>query len=343
LYSDFYYVQHACNIGYGWDYISLTFSNLTPSTNYEITVWDTCLNSYPYYNADYIAWGPTNPSTMITVTNAVSGQPTNIPEFGNYAPSPGGGGGNPKLIRVLATGPSPSVQDPGDAEFAYSGSLYMQSDTNGVVTVYGWEDDDNWIGNQLVVLNGFGIGFAATLSYAPTTNVVVTVTNPAPGTLSSTSVGWPYTTGGLKINTDGSFTDQSFSTGVTVMGETFVPTGDFMLRNFYIACTATTNSGRYALLLYDLGTNSPPSTFNPNNYTNLLGHPNPAPHSYWVFSPNGLTNRSILKLKLPTIGDLVYMTNGHNYFLGFQYVGAFPNTNYAHGSPNPATNNDMIW
>jgi hypothetical protein len=337
LYSDFFYVQHACDIGYGWDFISLTISNLVPNTNYEITVWDANLSSYPYYNADYVAWGPTNPETLTIITNAASPNGTNVPMFANYVPQPGGGGTIPKLARVLACGPNPSIQDPGDQEFAYSGSFYVTSDNNGTVTAYAWEDDDSWVGNQSVPLNGFAIGFAATLAYAPITNAVTTVTNPVPAQLSGSSVTWPYTCGALKINTDGAFTDQSYGDTLNIQGETFQAPRDFMLRNFYIACTATTNSGRYALLLYDFGTNSAPASFNPGNYTNLLGHPDPAAHAYWVFSPNSLTNRSILKIKLPGSADQVYMTNGHNYFLGFQYVGAFPNTN------NTATNNDMIW
>jgi hypothetical protein len=347
LYSDFVYVQHSSNLGYGWDYISLTFSNLTPNTNYEITVWCYDPSAYPNYNADYVAWGPTNPSTMTIVTNAASPNGTNVPMFANYVPQPGGGGTIPKLARVLATGPNPSIQDPGDPEYAYSASFYMQSDNSGTITVYAWEDDDAAVGTQLVPLNAFAIGqaYMCTCPYPfPPTNAIPWLDAPVPAAYGPPTV-WPYTTGGLNIPSGGSYTDQSFENlPGAILGETFKAPRDFMLRNFYIACGGTTNSGNYALLLYDLGTNSAPASFNPSANTNVLGHPYAGfDLSYWSFSPNSLATTNnfthrIVKFKLPKSGDQVYLTNKHNYFLGFQYVGGWKDS-----SNNVHYSNDMVW
>jgi len=332
LYNDCLSVYHNVNIGQGWDVISLTFSNLSPNTNYEITVWnyDPTQGGTTYYEA----WGIVNP--------------TNYP---NYAPAPGGGGGEnrpPTLARVSKGGTWPSQAAPNNPLYAYSGSFFVTTDSNGSATVYGWEDDDSWGGSQDVLLNGFGIGFATIVG--PSTNAVTTVLNPVPASYGPPTV-WPYTAG-IAIGTDGSYTDEPFGTN-TILGESFLATRDFRLRNFYIACNGTADSGDYTLLLYDLGVGSPPASFDPAAYTNLLSHPQLAQPEYWSFSPAGLTNKTIVKFKFAS-GDQPTLVNGHYYFLGFQYAGGGSNdmvwdrttsgTTYAHGtayrgSPTNVNNN----
>jgi hypothetical protein len=150
----------------------------------------------------------------------------------------------------------------------------------------------------------------------PTTNSITTVNNPVP-TAYGPPTKWPYTAG-IAIPADGTYTDQASGTN-TVMGETFLPARDFNLRNFYFALSGSTNSGLYTLVLYNLGTGSLPTSFNPQNYVNLLSHPEAIFAQYWSFTPVNLTNKTIVKFKLGA-GDQVTLSNANNYFLGFIYV-----------------------
>ncbi len=104
------------------------------------------------------------------------------------------------------------------------------------------------------------------------------------------------------------------------MGETFLASRDFLLRNFYITCQGTTNSGNYVLVLNDLGTGALPVSFNPGANTNLAADA----VTFSSFSPVGITNAEIVKLKIPSSFWRV-ITNGHNYFLGLSYVGGGSN------------------
>jgi hypothetical protein len=160
----------------------------------------------------------------------------------------------------------------------------------------------------------------------PQTNSATTVLNPVPAQYGPPTV-WPYTAG-MAIPTDGTYTDEPFGTN-TIMGETFRPTRDCQLRNFYITCSATTNTANYVLALYDLGTGGTTtygSSFTPTGFTNLLSHPNQVFPLYWGFSPKTLniTNDTIVKFKF-TLQDQIVMTNGHDYFLGLIYGGSGSN------------------
>jgi hypothetical protein len=316
LLNDFFYCPHNASFGWGKDYVALTFSGLAANTNYEITVWNYDENDAKSVN--FMAWGVVNPRSNP-----------------DYQPVVGGGGLTPKLARVPMTGvwPSNVSSDTNVQEFVYSGSFYVTTDGSGSARIFGWNDSDLY--DQTVALvDGFMIGGPSANSsepwqIGPSTNVVFTINNPVPARYGPPTV-WPYTAGGLSIPTDvGGYTDQVFGGSTNVLGETFQPTRDFILRNFYIACQGTTNSGDYNLVLYDLGTGSAPTSFNPSIYTNLLSHPNNSQPQYWLFSPNGLTNKTVVKFKLKSPTDQVYLTNLHNYFLGFQFTG--------NGS------NDLIW
>jgi hypothetical protein len=158
------------------------------------------------------------------------------------------------------------------------------------------------------------------------TNPANIVLNPVPAQYGPPTV-WPYTAG-MAIPTDGTYTDEPFGTN-TIMGETFRPTRDCMLRNFYLTCSATTNSGNYVLALYDLGTGGTTtygSSFVPSSNVNLLSHPNQVFPLYWSFSPKtfNITNDTIAKIKF-TLQDQITLTNGHDYFLGLIYGGGGSN------------------
>ena len=316
LLNDFFFCPHDSTFGWGKDYVALTFSGLAANTNYEITVWNYDENDQRQVN--FMAWGVVNPRSN--------------PQ---YQPVAGGGGLTPKLARVPMTGlwPSDVSNDTNVQEFVYSGSFYVTTDGSGSAQIFGWNDSDVYEQTAALV-DGFMIGGPSANSsepwqIGPSTNVVTTINNPVPARYGPPTL-WPYTTGGLSIPTDvGGYTDQLFGGSTNMLGETFQPPRDFILRNFYIACQGTANSGHYNLVLYDLDTGSAPASFNPSIYTNLLSHPNNSQPQYWSFSPNGLTNKTVVKFKLNSPTDQVYLTNCHNYFLGFQFTG--------NGS------NDLIW
>jgi uncharacterized repeat protein (TIGR01451 family) len=314
LYNDFLVVSHDTHVGYGEDYISLSVSNLTPNTNYEVTVWD-----YDEYVSDgspgyYVAWGPQNPDPYGT-NNFQPGQDT-----------------MPRVVRVPDGGPWPSQVNVNDQEFVYSGSFFVTTDPNGSFTMYAWEDDNTYGTEQWVPFNGFAIGFATNYVNGPSTNAFTNiVVNPPLAAYGPPTV-WPYFAG---LNIAGTnYQDVPFK-GTNIIGQTFIPQRDFMLRNFYIACRASTNTGIYILSLYDVGVtnmaqsgqygefyiNDPFNTNGPT--TNLLAHPNSyLPLVYWTWAPTNynITNTSIVKFKLPQTSDQVYLTNGHSYFLGLQFV-----------------------
>ena len=284
------------------------------NTNYEVTVWNYDQNVSATGN--YMAWGVV--------------APTNNP---NYQPVVGGGGLTPKLARVPMTGPWPSNL-PGDGSdtnlqlYAYAGTFYVTADGSGNASIYGWNDSDTYGSQQASLVDGFALGIATNEVFAPTTNTATALINPVAATYGPPPV-WPYWAGiAMPTFTDNINTDES---GNQLMGETFMPTRPFPLKDFYIACQGTTNSGTYIMALYDLGTGTTANygnSFNPSTFANLLSHTNLSVAQYWSFSPQNLTNKTIVEFKFGT-ADQVLLTNGHSYFLGFQYTGF--------GS------NDMIW
>lgn len=308
LLEDFLLVYHGTEVGFGEDYFAVTFSGLTPNTNYEVTVWD----YDPSDNGtsgleDRTSWGIVNPDPGGT-NNFQPGQST-----------------IPTLRTVIRGGPYPT------RFYGNSGSFIITTDGSGSATIYGWEDDTAYTGSQDVPFNAFSLGFASDTNYAPTTNLITTLNNPVPVSYGPPVV-WPYFAG-LSMS-DSTFSDITFpsdgangSNTNTIVGETFMPTRDFMLRNFYLYCRSTTNTGSYTFLLYDLGetnvANSSLVLITNASQQNLLSHPNVTPASYWDFSPGGtnaLTNNTIVKFKLPSVADEVQLTAGHSYFLGLQFV-----------------------
>ena len=321
LLNDFLLVYHATQVGYGGDWISITFSNLYPNTNYEVTVWDYDPSDNGQSGTqDQVAWGVVDPDTATGSTNFFQ---------------PAQGSDIPYLVEVVRGGPAPTKG------YDYSGSIFVTTDGTGSTTVYGWEADTAYSGSQLVPVNGFAIGFATNLIQAPITNAITALAFPVPSSYGPPTV-WPYFAG-IGIS-DASYAPQSFN-GTNLMGETFMPTRDFIFRNFYIACQATTNTGTYDFVLYDLGatnyfgisqfiaTNTPTGA-----YVNLLSHPNSNPKKWWSWTPGGTnlyTNTGIIKFKLPSYADQVYLTNGHSYFLGMEFV-----SNTVANTPN---SNDLVW
>jgi len=306
LLNDFLVVMHDTAVGFGGDYIAITFSNLYPNTNYEITVWtydpsDTLIS-------DHTAWGIVNPNP-----------------YGTNSFQPGSDS-IPKLVKVQRGGPSP-----GTNLYQYSGSFIVTTDPTGSATVYGWEDDDSYGQSEEMLLNGFAIGLVTNIPPPPPiTNALPYILNPVPASLGSPTV-WPYFAG-LNIPASG-YTDMAFP-GTNLLGETFIPTRDMMLRNFYITCRNSggfgTNTGKYTFVLYDLGiTNMAAANFffvtNNPTPTNLLS-------PYWSFAPtnDNLTNITIVKFKLPYRGNEVLLSNGHSYLLAMQYV------------PNSGSNS-LVW
>jgi hypothetical protein len=304
--NDFVVVQHWTPVGFGGDQLRVTFSGLTPNTNYEITAW--CYD--PANNGsgglqNRVAWGVVDPCPGGT---------------NQFQP---GSNTNAVLVDVTAGGPAPTTF------YGNSGSFFITTDGSGSATVIGYEDDQSYNGTQWVPLNGFSIGFATNLVHNPSTNVITTVLNPVPATLGPPAV-WPYFST-LNIN-DTSFAAWSLLVNTnSIIGQVFMPTQDFMLRNFYLAGQTTTNTGLYTLVLFDLGTNNMAATaqfgiFNQTAATpsiNLLGHPSAPPGGYWNFArggTNAITNSTIIKFKLPSPADEVYLTNGHSYFLGLQFI-----------------------
>ncbi|HUA37513.1 MAG TPA: hypothetical protein VMA35_03835 [Candidatus Sulfopaludibacter sp.] len=304
--NDFVLVQHWTPVGFGGDQLVVTFSGLTPNTNYEVTAW--CYdpnNSGSGGLQNRVAWGVVNPD------------PGGTNEF---QPS---GNTNAVLVDVTAGGPAPTTF------YGNSGSFFITTDGTGAATVYGYEDDVSYNGTQFVPLNGFSIGFATNLVHNPGTNAITTVLNPVPASYGPPAV-WPYFST-LNIS-DTSFAGSQLLVNTnSIIGQTFIPTHDFMLRNFYLAGQTTTNTGLYTLVLYDLGvTNmvgvSQFAIYNqtaPSPSINLLSHPSAPPGAYWIFSEGGtnaITNSTIIKFKLPSTADEVYLTNGHSYFLGLQFI-----------------------
>ncbi|HZL78957.1 MAG TPA: hypothetical protein VFC17_08890 [Candidatus Limnocylindrales bacterium] len=195
----------------------------------------------------------------------------------------------------------------------------------------GSHDSSFSVARQTVTSLGLASGAPRTFTLAlystnyvntgPVTNAVTTLLNPVPASYGPPTV-WPYMAG-IAVSTEAGNvnTDESFA-GKIVMGQTFLATRDFNLRNFYFAVQGTTNSGKYVLVLNDLGaasTTNYGATLNLAAFTNLLSHPAALFPQYWSFSPVGLTNKTIVKFKFSG-GDQVTLTNGHSYFLGFAYA-----------------------
>ena len=304
--NDFLLVQHWTPVGFGGDQLVVTFSGLTPNTNYEVTAW--CYdpaNSGSGGTINRVAWGVVNPDPN-----------------GNNEFQPGGNT-NQVLVDVIAGGPAPTTF------YGNSGSFFITTDGSGSATAYGYEDDTSYSGTQFVPFNGFSIGFATNLVHTPSTNVITTLLNPVPASYGPPAV-WPYFST-LNIS-DTSFAAKTLLVNTnSIIGQTFIPTQDFMLRNFYLAGQTTTNTGLYTLVLYDLGFTNMASVnafaiYNQpagNPYINLLSHPTAPPGAYWTFSrggTNAITNSTIIKFKLPSAADEVYLTNGHSYFLGLQFI-----------------------
>src|SRR5579859_2788757 len=168
LLNDFLLVQHWTLVGFGSDYLAITFNGLAPNTNYEVTAW--CYdpaNSGAGGLVDRVAWGVVNPDPGGT---------------NSYQP---GNNNVPTLVDVIAGGPAPTTF------YGNSGSFFITTDNSGSATVYGWEDDTSYSGTQFVPLNGFAIGFATNLVHNPSTNTITTLVNPSP-TVFSQPMTWPY-------------------------------------------------------------------------------------------------------------------------------------------------------
>jgi hypothetical protein len=305
--NDFVLVQHWALVGFGGDQLAVTFNGLKPNTNYEVTAW--CYD--PANNGsgglqNRVAWSAVDPDT-----NGYEFQPSQNTNAGII------------LADAVAGGPAPTTF------YGNSASFFITTDGSGSATVYGYEDDISYNGTQFVPLNGFSIGFATNLVHNPSTNVITTLLNPVPASYGPPAV-WPYFAA-LNIS-DTSFGASSLLVNTnSIIGQTFIPTHDFMLRNFYLAGRTTTNTGLYTLVLYDLGMTNMAnvSQFAIYNQTaaspsiNLLSHPSAPPGGYWNFSAGGtnaITNSTIIKFKLPSPADEVYLTNGHSYFLGLQFI-----------------------
>ncbi len=330
LYNDYIYVMHNANIGFGHDFFTLTFSNLFPGTNYEVTLFSFDPghgDASGYYNAA----GTNNPAlnqnfTPGSVSSATSNNPSVlIPDTGPW----------PENSTVTGVAGNYTNE-----LYLYSGSLFVTADANGVATVYMWEADYTFGTYQRVPFNGFALGLATNIVIPPASNAIPTLLNPVPASLGPPTV-WPYFAG-IAIPSSSTYADQPFgnASNATWMGETFIPTRDVNLRNFDFVVRGTTNSGSYTLVLFDLGvantvTNGYLTATNriarPDLAVNLLSHPTLLKPKWWTFSPSALriTNTSIVKFKLPSTLDEVYLTNGHSYFLGLQW--------------NGDGNNDLVW
>jgi hypothetical protein len=305
VYQDLLFVQHTSSVGWGEDFYTINFSGLVANTNYEVTLFDYDSSYGLSGDLAYAAWSTTNPAAWLA----------NISYNNGY--NPGDTAHTPPIIaQNLMAGPfsaDPAVNDP----YAYSSSFIVTTDPTGSATVYGWANNTAITSSQHIPLNGYMLGGPTSLSNNfVLTNQVVTVINPVT-TSYGPPVAWPYTAG-IAVSAS-AYTDQPFGAS-TLMGQTFTATRDFLFRDFYIACSGTTNSGRYLLVLYDLGTGGSPASFTPGTYTNLLSHPLASTPAYWSFSPNGRTN-AIVECKLTAPADQVYCTNSHTYYLGFQYSG----------------------
>jgi hypothetical protein len=120
---------------------------LAPNATYEITVWDFD-QAYSDSGLNYVAWGLQNPDPYGTNT---------------FQP---GHDTLPRLARVPCAGPLPTN------EYQYAKSLFVTADSNGSVTVYGWEDDDSYDWLMWVPFNGFAIGVPPVVTNL--TNITIT-------------------------------------------------------------------------------------------------------------------------------------------------------------------------
>ena len=312
MYRDFIYNPHSASpIGWGMDFFKFEFSGLSANTNYEFTFYTYDQNIDAPRESKYMVWGIVDPTNYLIGISYNNG----------YAP--GDREHRPPIItRNHMGGPWPSDGTVNDAYY-YCGSVIATTDGGGNATIYGWNDSDVYTGTQHAPINGFTIS-GPTTNQNPTvlTNDITTVNNPVPTSYGPPTI-WPYTAG-IAIPTDGAYADEAFGDTNTMMGETFLATRDFSLRNFYFALNGSTNSGTYLLYLCDLGTGTPPASFNPSTYVNLLSHPELVWPNYWGFRPLNLTNKTIVKFKLGS-SDQVVLTNAHYYFLGFQYAGGGSN------------------
>lgn len=154
--------------GYGMNYVKLTLSNLDPSTAYKVWLWDMELRSVWAGNtaqnpeSKFVAWSQTNPKTWLdTNYTGVAGEPPNGgygPKFSVDNPVATTDSNMPALLldTVLARTAlyAPNGNDLLDTYTGRS-SFWVNSDSDGIITLYGWMDATDWGGSAHVPLNGF--------------------------------------------------------------------------------------------------------------------------------------------------------------------------------------------
>lgn len=158
LMRDMVFVQIPDGTGFGRHYFELELSGLVPGQRYQLTVYSKDHNfSNPNQQFSYMAWsdldtlGVDGPAAWMdaNVGAGESYQATDVDPVGYKNPIP-------TLRRTLMTGPS----RPGNA-WAYASTFGTTADGSGVVTVYGWADNDSFDGQngqRASVFNGFQIG-----------------------------------------------------------------------------------------------------------------------------------------------------------------------------------------
>jgi hypothetical protein len=155
--------------GFGMNYIKLTLSGLAPETNYRIYLWSYESRGTWVVNTDnpdnkYSAWSATNPRDWLIAHGYGEGGPNTSEPNGGYGPI---GGDFPKVDsnmpcdlknvskRLLCMSEDDDNNDwLGTPNFMVTLCCVM-TDSDGVLTIYGWMDATDWGGSLHVPLNGF--------------------------------------------------------------------------------------------------------------------------------------------------------------------------------------------
>ncbi|MFA5423725.1 MAG: autotransporter domain-containing protein [Phycisphaerae bacterium] len=156
--QDFLRVERNTGIGLGQHMIVLQFSGLNPNAQYEATML--CFDQANNGNeTSYMAFDTRNPADY-TYNNgwdnywpAVGGVNANYAPDVNSSTNPFYGD---LLGRVLMSGSWP-YDKPGRAYY-YSDSGFALADANGEMTLYLWNDSDEWGANLISILDAFELG-----------------------------------------------------------------------------------------------------------------------------------------------------------------------------------------
>jgi hypothetical protein len=155
--------------GFGMNYMKLTLTGLAPETNYRIYLWSYEATNVWSVNTDnpnskYIAWSTTNPKTWLEANGYGEGGPNTSEPNGGYGPIIGDypitDSNMPCDLKNMSKRLFCQAPE-GDSNDYVGGLDYratfccVMSNSDGVITLYGWMDATDWGGSMHVPLNGF--------------------------------------------------------------------------------------------------------------------------------------------------------------------------------------------